>query len=132
MVIFSFYIATHNSVEENLIINILSIVINGKNSVSDAEEMTFFTEAEKKSQKLTQFISVGYLLMAAGLFLAALLFAVFCMWMGNFDTSANKKIFLFKVRNAKNFLFADQHGFCPTVWLFHLIPLRSWAGFYYG
>lgn len=49
--------------------------------------MRFYAESEEKCQKLTKFVAVCYLSMAAGLFVAALLFAAFCMRMGNFDTS---------------------------------------------
>lgn len=49
--------------------------------------MHLYVKAEEKCRNLTKFLSIGYLLDAAALFIAAALFACYCMWTGNFDTS---------------------------------------------
>lgn len=50
-------------------------------------EMSIYRKTEKKCRNLTKFISIGYLLDAATLFTAAVIYSFYCMWSGNFDTT---------------------------------------------
>lgn len=56
-------------------------------SVANVDEVIFYSVAEKNCRQLTQLVVIGYSLMSIGLFTVAALYPLYCMQMGNFDTS---------------------------------------------